>query len=226
MDSTSLHGVFRSEMKDDVRPYFWTDDDIFRYMNAAYREFVRLIGGISDFTSEACEVEITTGEAVSDLHPSLLRIMSASRRSDNHDIMIINSTDLGKLKVRDYGTVSTLRLDNTSGPVRYGVIGMQKGKIRWINIPIEDDVAEMIIYRLPLKTIDDFDQALDEIDEDHHMHLFDGMKQYAYLKTDAEVYDPKASDKAKFDFEAYALRVKGELERYQHKPREVVYGGL
>ena len=213
-------------MKDEVRPYFWTDDDILRYMNAAYREFVRLIGGISDFTSDACEVNIAAGEAVSDLHQAILRVMSASRRSDNHDITIINSTDLGKLKVRDYGTVSTLRLDNTTGPVRYGVIGMQKGKIRWINVPLEDDVAELIIYRLPLRTIDDFDQELDEIDEDHHIHLLDGMRQYAYLKTDADVYDPKAADKAKIDFEAYALRVKGELERYQHKPRATTYGGL
>lgn len=226
MNSTNLHDVFRSEMKDEVRPYFWTDDDIFRYMNAAYREFVRLIGGISDFTSEACQVDITTDEPVSDLHPAVLRIMSASRQSDNHDITIINSTDLGKLKVRDYGTVSNLRLDNTTGPVRYGVMGMQKGKIRWINVPDVDDVAELIIYRLPLTTIDDFDQSLDEIDEDHHIHLLDGMKQHAYLKTDAEVYDPKASGEAQGRFEAYALRVKSELERYQHKQREVVYGGL
>ena len=226
MNSTDLHRIFRSEVKDELRPFFWSDEDIFRYMNAAYREFVRLIGGVSDFTSEACEIKIIAGEAVGEIHKSVLRIMSASARSTRAEIRIINSTDLEKIRVGDYGVFATLRLDDKEGPVQFGVIGMEKGKIRWINIPVEDDIADAIIYRTPLCDITTFDQDFTDVEDDHHIHLLDGMKKYAYLKKDADTYDPKSSDKAGIDFEAYALNVKAENERYQHKTREVAYGGL
>ena len=74
---------------------------------------------------------MVTGEANGVLHPSVLRIMSAQRASDSLPIEIINFSDLNKTRAKDYGVTRTLKLDDRQGPVRYGVIGMQKGIIRW-----------------------------------------------------------------------------------------------
>ena len=226
MDSTSLLSRWRERVKDTRQPYFWSDEAAFAFMNAAYREFVRLIGGVADFTSAATLVDIVAGEATSMLHPSVLTITTARRASDYGDIDIINYADLGKKVDGDYGLRRTLRLDDRQGRVTHGVIGMQKGLIRWISVPESNDVVYLSIYRLPLETINSADQELADVEEDHHIHLIDGMNQLAYLDQDADTFDPNEAERARMRFESYTLRVRSELERYQHKPREVAYGGL
>jgi len=119
-----------------------------------------------------------------------------------------------------------LKLDMQQGPVRYGVIGMQRNKIRWLKVPVVDDVVNLIIHRLPFSTIDDFDQEFDDVDEDHHLHLVDWMKHLAYSKQDADTFDAKKAVEYKAAFEGYCGFVRGEMERYKSKVRTVAYGGI
>ena len=226
MDTTGLYDRFRGRIKDTKAPYFWTEDEVFEYMDLAYRKFVRLIGGISDFTSEATQVDIIAGEASGVLHPSVLRVLTAQRQSDNGDITIINYTDLTLPNVGDYGKVTSMRLDNTVGVVHKGVIGMQKGLVRWIYVPVADDTALLTIKRLPLNRLTDFDQEISEVEEDHHLALIDGMFAEALLKQDADTFDLGKSENFEAKFRAYADSVRAELERYEFKPRVVQYGGL
>ena len=226
MNSTSLVDAWRETMVDTAKPYLWSDEEALRYANDAYLMFVRLTGGIADFLSDACAADIVAGEAVSTLHPSILRVMSATRRSDNQPIEIINSTDLGKMRSSDYGQIKQLVLDALQGPVRYMVHGMKRGEVRWVQVPLVDDVCDMHVYRLPLTQITDFEQELDEIEEHHHIHLVDWMKHLAYKKQDADGFNAKASEQGRVDFEAYCSMVKSEWARYMHKNRIVSYGGL
>lgn len=226
MDSSELYDRFRSDVVDVAKPYLWSREEVFGYENAAYRMFVRLTGGISDFTSVATAAPIIAGDPVGILHPSILRIMDAQRRSDGGKIEILNSTDIGRRSTSDYGQVQTLKLDLVQGPVRYGVIGMQKNVIRWMQVPAVDDVADMVIYRLPLGMITDDDQELTDVEEDHHLYLLDWMKHLAYKKQDAETFDKEKSEKAELDFRNYCFAVKAEIERYKHKNREASYGGI
>lgn len=188
--------------------------------------FVRLIGGVSDFDSDICAVDIVPGEAVADINPNILRIMSVTRRSDSNVIEIINSTDLGKMRSKDYGQSKQLVLDAHTGPVRYAVLGLRKNALRWVQVPEEVDTADLVVYRLPLDTISDYAQPLTDVEEDHHIHLLDWMKHLAYKKHDADTFDPSASARGKEDFEAYCDFVRAEMVRYQHKTRSVVYCGL
>ena len=226
MNSTGLYDTFRSDVVDTARPYLWTDDDVWRYAADAHRMFIRLTGGISDFMSEACEVPVVAGEAVVELHPSLLRIMSATLRGTKREVEVINPTDVVKMRTTDYGQIKQLIMDDKQGPVRYFVLGLQKGYARLVQVPVENDFIDLQIYRLPLKAIDGPDQEISDIEEDHHMHLIDWMKHLAYKKQDADTFNPQASLQGKQDFEAYCSFVKAELERYNHKTRTVSYGGL
>lgn len=226
MDSSELYDRFRSDVVDEAKPYLWSRKEVFGYLNDAYRMFFRLTGGISDFTSDATAVPILAGDPLGQLDPCILRITQMQRRSDQGDIEIINFPDLKKKSRGDYGTITPLRLDSTTGTVRYGVIGMQKNIIRWINIPEVDDVADCMIYRLPFGTITKEDQELAELDEDHHIHLLEGMKALAYKKQDAETFNKEKAESAEADFKSYCAFVKAELERYKYKPRSVAYGGI
>lgn len=226
MTSDELLAAFRQDVVDVAKPYLWSDDEIYRYMNDAYRMFVRLTEGVPDFTSDACAVDIVPGEATATIHPSILRIVGATRRSDTHPIEIINVTDVARMRSSDYGQVKQFILDSTPGQVRYMVLGMQKGVVRWAQVPEVEDVCDLTIYRLPLNVIEGDGQELSDVEEIHHLHLLDWMKHLAYKKQDAETFSPDASAARLADFTAYCTRVKAEWERYKHKTRVVSYGGL
>ena len=226
MNSTGLYEAFRSDVMDTAKPYLWSDDEVWRYANDAYTMFVRLTGGIADFTSEACEIPVVTGEAIVDLHPSIMRIMGATKRSDNRPIDVINRTDVAQMRTTDYGLVKQILLDDKPGEIRYFVHGMQRGKARLVQVPKVDDYIDLNVYRLPLVTIDGDGVELEDVSDEHHIHLLDWMKHLAYKKHDADTFDQRASELSKQDFLAYCTQVKAEWERYKHKTRVVSYGGL
>ena len=98
MTSDELYEAFREDIVDVAKPYLWSDAEVWRYMNDAYSMLVRLTQGIPDADSEATELQIVANDANGELHPSILRIMSATRRSDGAEIKVINATDLSAYK--------------------------------------------------------------------------------------------------------------------------------
>ena len=229
MNVRELYDQFRGDVVDLVRPYLWTDYEVYRYMDDAYRMFVRLTGGIADFTSDMTRVPILAGEAVGEYDKRVLRIMKATRQSDNGKITVINQTDLSFIRGDDYGLLRPAYLDNAPGRVTQMIIGMERGKCQWLQVPEEDDVALLAIYRLPKdKITPDIDENFDfpEIGEEHVTHLGTWMKHRAYLKADADAFDRGRSDDFKAEFTDYCMLAKAELERAKHKTREVVYGGI
>lgn len=226
MDSTGLYDAFRTDVVDTARPYAWSEDEVWRYAADAQRMFIRQTGGVADATSLATAIDVTTGEAWSDLHPSILRIMSMTRRSDGRLLKILNNTDLEMPSSSDYGQSLVARLDMRAGPVHSAVIGLERNKVRWLQIPEADDTVDAYIYRLPLKVISGPDQEITDIPEEHHLHLLDWMKALAYRKQDLDTFDPNKAADCESRFLAYCLVVKAEWSRYMHKTRVVTYGGL
>ncbi len=230
MIAQELYDQFRSDMVDTAKPYLWSDTDVFRYMNDAYRMFVRLTGGIADFTSDLSRVAISAGEATSPMDARILRVMEAYRLSDEAKIEVINQSDMTFSQSTDYGRTRPLFLDSTPGPVRYMIIGAQRNVVKWVQVPTADDVAQLFVYRLPADTIDlndpDTEFAFDEVGEEHHTHLCLWMQHLAYRKADADTFDRGRSDEYKALFESYCAMAIAEWERYKHKTRVVTYGGI
>lgn len=228
MNSTDLFSAFRSDMRDEVAPYFWSDNDLARYANAAQIQFCKLEGGIADSTSVATQVAVTAGEAFSDLHPSILKVRHARRQSDGVELALLNLEDVqgGHLRSEDYGVMSLTSAAAfiTAGELRGMVLGMERNKVRWVHIPIEDDTVLLTIDRRPLEAITG--KGIDlEIDEDHHEYLLLWMKYLAHLKSDAETYNRVLSDNARAQFEAYCAQARRDRELRNHKFRTVSYGG-
>lgn len=225
MNSTDLYGLFRRDVSDTERPYLWADEDVWLYMDDAVKMFARLTGGIPDFTSEACEVSVSEGEPLVQLHPSIMRVMSARRRSDNREVEILNATDLGRIGSSDYGQLKSLLMDNTPGQAVALVIGMQRNIARVIHVPDANETLDLHVYRLPLVSITGEGQAFVDIEEMHHFHLLKWMKSQAYLKQDAETFDRTKAEESEQRFRMYCAEVKAENERYKHKNRTIAYGG-
>ena len=228
MDSTRLFELFRSDVADEAKPYLWKDIEVWEYMDSAYKAFVRLTGGIADFTSSITEVSATANEPTSEVSKRILRFMSAHRASDNRPVEIINSTDIGRLSRSrsDYGVSRPFTLNDQVGPVVAMVIGMQRGVVRWLNVPEVDDLIKLHVYRLPLNDITGDGQEFVDIDDQHHIYLLNAMKALAYRKQDAETFDRARAEENEVVFARYCALVKSEFERARHKTRVVAYGGL
>jgi hypothetical protein len=110
------------------------------------------------------------------------------------------------------------------------VIGEERGKCRWAQVPLVDDTALLNVFRLPVETIEfactpeSFE--FDGVGEEHHSSFVLWMAHKAYSKADADTFDRGRSHAFGAAFTAYCAAAKAEWERYKHKTRVVSYGGL
>jgi hypothetical protein len=226
-----LYEDFRSDVFDTVKPYLWSDREVYRYMNDAYRMLVRKTGGIADSTSDLTQVQVKAGESYAEISPLILTFRLATLQSDGSKITIINAEDLDTITREDYGRITVVRPE-TPGRVTHMVIGSDRAgasaQVMWVQKPIVDDVVRLAIWRLPKDRITEDSDAfeLSEINEEHHTHLMMWMKHLAYMKQDSETFDKERSDVSKALFEQYCRNVMAENDRYKHKVRVVRYGGL
>jgi hypothetical protein len=226
MDSTALHDLFRSEVRDEATPHLWSDTEIYSYIDDAQKMFCRLQGGIADASSGITHLSVSAGDVFVPVSPLILKIREARRSADGYDLQILNFEDMQVSRpVDDYGYRSGYRIDSTIGVVKAIVVGMDNNKIRLVHIPQENQAIDLIVYRMPLTTITDTGGQALEIDEHHHRHLLHWMKHLAYQKQDAETYDRGRSDMFRAEFLAYCDQAKAEREKREHKYRAVTYGG-
>jgi len=226
MNTTELKDYFRSQVRDTVQPYLWTDEEVMEYMNDAQTMFCRLASFmIADATSDITQIAISTGEPYSDIHPSIITIRSAMLVSNRRKLDIVSPEDLDRVVRTDYNYYTRLLDDLTPGPVTAMVIGIEPGLVRWARIPEFDDTVELSLYRKPREALTAEEQEI-EIPAEHHIHFIPWMKHLAYSKQDADTFDPKASEIGAAQFTAYCEQSRREWELYRHKPRSVMYGGL
>lgn len=216
MNSGELYTLFRGDIGDEVAPYLWTDTEVYLYMNDAYRMFARNTGGIADATSAVTKIALVAGEEHAEVDPSILRFRQAKLRSTGAEVKVINEED------------EPAMLRNIAGTVKYMVIGAERNKVRWLNIPQVSDIVDITVYRLPLDVLLEGNEAFTfpDIGAEHVEHLTLHMKARAYGKQDADSFDKSKRDHNKNLFEEYCLKAKAEWERYKHKTRSVAYGGI
>ncbi len=226
MNTTELKDYFRSQVRDMVKPYLWSDEEVMVYMNDAQNMFCRLSSfTIPDATSSVTQVAVTAGEQYSDIDSSIITVRSATLLSNRRKLDVVSPEDLDRVVRTDYNYYTRLLDDLTPGPVTAIVIGIEPGLVRWARVPEVDDTVALSVYRRPLLNLDAEGQDL-EIPAEHHIHLVQWMRHLALQKTDADTYDPKAADAAGSKFTSYCEQARREWDLYKHKPRTVAYGGL
>lgn len=232
MTADELYDLFRGDVVDTVKDYLWSDDEVWSYMDEAYKMFVRLTGGISDSTSAVTEVPITAGTVTSEVSPLILKFRTAYLRSNGRKLDIITNADEPVTGRGDYNNYWMGMRDNTPGEVQYMMVGSdrnaKRGIVRWVRVPVVDDVCDISVYRLPLDKITPDSGSFDlyEVGEEHHHSLMLWMKKLAYGKQDAETFDRGRRDEYDKEFRAYCEAAKAEWERYKTKTHVVEYGGI
>lgn len=229
MDASELADYFRSQVRDEVAPYLWSDTEILLYMNEAQKMFVRLTNGIYDVTSAICTVPVTAGQKYSTISPLILEIREAHyidpTTSYKRKLDIISLADVDNMATSDYGITQNAADQDLPGVVDAMLTGEERGKVRWINVPVENATVQLKIARLPLTSLTTTQRVL-EVTDEHHVYLIEWMKHLAYNKQDGDAFNPKTSIESEMRFRAYCDFVWKEWERYRHTHRTIAYGGI
>lgn len=225
MTSDELYTLFRNDVVDNVQPYLWSDAEIYAYMNDAYFMFVRMTGGISDYTSAATQITALQGVRSSSMDLSILRVRTAALLPDYEALKILNAQDLEGLSDEDYGVLRSLS-STTEGKPRYMVIGREPGLVEWYNIPDADYTIQLLVERLPFEEIEGANQDFTGVGTEHHFHFLKWMRHLAYRKQDTDAFDLARSDMERSEFMEYCALAEREKFRARHKVRVTKYGGL
>lgn len=206
---------FRDTVKDHIEPPFWTSENIVRYLNEAVQEACERAKLIEDrSTPTVCSITLQAGVSTYNLHPSVLEIKRLSCRGRPLD-----ETSTEELDCHSPGW------ETRSGQPRVYVFeqasGTQPPKVRLVPTPTATDTIALTVYRGALKPLSaDLDTATPEIPARFHDRLMDWALHRAYLKQDADAFDPnKAAVSLALFVQAFGERPDANVQRKQRDRR-------
>lgn len=213
MTTTELLALFRLETMDNVVPYFWSDPQIYDYIDAAQKQFCRDTNGIEDSRSFTIDI-LADGTEWYTYDPRILKLRKAHDPLTGKEYEFIASD-----KMRG----NSMRFDSRQGPLEALITGLEKNTLRAYPKPNTAITLELSTFRLPT-TVGVGDAF--EIDEQHHRFLLHWVKHLAYSIPDADTFDKRASENYEQKHNAYCLKARGEENRVRRPVSTVTYGGI
>lgn len=220
----------RSRLDDLKAPYLWSDVELLDYINDALRDAcIRANLTVQDDLSlPFVQNTDLTWKSKYNLASGILDVQSV--RLSSQPTYTLQRTSMrrqeqyyGGRPVQE-GTPWAYALDKTQAGTGDDT-GIFVRAITFIGTPTEADTALIDISRLPVLLENDDD--VPEIDEIWHPDLIFGVTARAYLKRDADTFDPKraARDEMKFE-ERFGPRLPAVVlrERQMEVPYEMIVG--
>lgn len=186
MNRGQLRSRTRRDIKDTVKPYLVSDDDLDDMINEAEVEAARRAFLLVDSTSVAASVDLSAGDLGADLHPSVIYIRRARLASVGRPLLPRVARSMDEMNPHwEEAEAST--------PIVF-VPDWQTGYIRTWPPTNQDDTINMTVVRKPLSSMDADDDE-PEIREHYHLMLLDWVKFRVYSIQDNDLYDPRKADK-------------------------------
>lgn len=206
----------RLDLDDTETPFLWSDDELYRYVDRAQRQFARLTNVFRDGNPIYAQVALVAGQAQYELNPSILSIELAYLTSTRQPMALRNEEEM-LAENPDWRSVT--------GDPRYIVRIENAASVLISPTPTVADTIQLIVTRLPLGTVS-VDNTNLELEDDRHVDvLMLWAKHLAYAKHDVDTYNRDLSAQYEADFRRWCEEYRQEIVRKRRRPGNVAYGG-
>jgi len=196
MTLAELIARYRLEAKDQVAPFFVSDDEVRGFLNEAQREAcirARLIHESSN--TSMCNIGVSAGKGTYKHHRALYEITHCGFKLAGDAVrrpVSLVSTEWLDANVRDWR--------DAAGTPLYAV---QKDRtLRLVPTPNEDGMLMLEGFRTQLDDLEDKDDE-PEINDIHHLHLVQWVLYRVFSIPDADIFDGNRASVAEDAFTDY-----------------------
>lgn len=192
MNLGELRTGFRNRSGDTKKPYLWSDPEVDGYINEALIEAVDR--GLMIYDRESFTVDVEVGVIDYALDKSIIRVNEVLVTSK--DGVALDEPEQLRLAERESGFMYHQQFGHHHDLQGYRID--EDGTFVLDATPTTVATLSLAVYRYADALKDEGDEP--EIPEMYHAKLLEWALKLAYLKQDADAYDPSASDRHDAEF--------------------------
>lgn len=206
--------AFREDERDAVAPFFWSDNQLVRFVNGALTAFADKTKSIVDDDSAITQVDFAIGED---------RLIYAEQIIDVIDAELVIGEQTWPLEVKSPAAVRRSCLPKNGRPSLL-ITNNATATMRLVPAPKEAGQVLLQVLRRPLRELDK-DSRIPDVNHAHREYLLLYMKHRAYNAADAEVFDPAKASNYLAEFDRECQRLYEDELRRRGGARSIRYGG-
>jgi hypothetical protein len=207
-----------TEASADAPRLLWSNEELAAYIDQAQIQAFRRCLAEEDYGA-TYDVAIIAGTSTYTLHPKILQIVANQLESNGKPL---DHTDMRTL-------FSLQNFDNDTGIPKFYSTNYKTGTVVFYPTPVTNDTWHPLVYRLPLATIAFTSPTVNlEIPEQFTIPMLSYAAYLAYMKQDADTYDPKQAMlySKLFDDEFGVTSAYSDIRKMRSADNSVKYGGI
>lgn len=228
---SGLLTLFRQQADDLETPYFWSDDELYGYLDEAQKEFAR---GTDWFADTRLHPIAAGSQLTSPSTPTatrMIKVLRATLVSTGRGLLVRTAAQMdAEYTDGDYcNYATTTDWRDIEGTPRYLVTDGNMSSFQVVpSIPATGtaDTVKIYGFRLPDTDIIDNTGVLEVTERQHQRVLVTGMKAQAYMKQDAEVNSTSLANSFDDEFNLKIEKIQDQTRRLRKPAGSVRYGGL